>query len=115
MSLWMEWFNRGKAVALAEQGADVVEVDASKFHSIVKNHATSFYFCQQYAKQYVSKILEAISKRGLSCLTDLYGELEQTRDMAAASFVPPRRDNMVNIISSISSSSSDKMNKMMGS
>eukprot|EP00747_Dinoflagellata_sp_TGD_P224075 gnl/TRDRNA2_/TRDRNA2_96171_c1_seq1.p1 gnl/TRDRNA2_/TRDRNA2_96171_c1~~gnl/TRDRNA2_/TRDRNA2_96171_c1_seq1.p1 ORF type:complete len:148 (-),score=9.69 gnl/TRDRNA2_/TRDRNA2_96171_c1_seq1:56-436(-) len=90
MSLWMAWFNRGKAVADHSEGAHLVELDSSLFANIVKHRGTSLYYCQQYAKGYVSKIHEAISKRGLSCLTDLYGEEEDIRELAATSFTPPQ-------------------------
>jgi len=87
MVLWIMWFHRGHLVA--KEAVELVELDASEFHRMIKHRGKSFRHCRAYAERYVDLLLKSISDHGLSSLTDLYGDMDDLRDLVHEASTSP--------------------------
>uniref|UniRef100_A0A7S1RER1 Cyclic nucleotide-binding domain-containing protein n=1 Tax=Alexandrium catenella TaxID=2925 RepID=A0A7S1RER1_ALECA len=59
MVLWMNWIHRGTVTG--QTNAELVELDAKKFHEHVRHRGFCFDVCRQYARLYVQRIASASS------------------------------------------------------
>eukprot|EP00747_Dinoflagellata_sp_TGD_P123475 gnl/TRDRNA2_/TRDRNA2_173824_c0_seq1.p1 gnl/TRDRNA2_/TRDRNA2_173824_c0~~gnl/TRDRNA2_/TRDRNA2_173824_c0_seq1.p1 ORF type:complete len:187 (-),score=20.73 gnl/TRDRNA2_/TRDRNA2_173824_c0_seq1:119-679(-) len=79
MVLWMEWFYRGNL--MTQTAVELIELDAADFHRKIKQRGSSFRLCREYAERYMELLLKSISSRGLSILTDIYGDSDALSDL----------------------------------
>eukprot|EP00747_Dinoflagellata_sp_TGD_P139936 gnl/TRDRNA2_/TRDRNA2_175952_c13_seq30.p1 gnl/TRDRNA2_/TRDRNA2_175952_c13~~gnl/TRDRNA2_/TRDRNA2_175952_c13_seq30.p1 ORF type:complete len:394 (+),score=28.92 gnl/TRDRNA2_/TRDRNA2_175952_c13_seq30:178-1182(+) len=80
MVLWIKWFHRGKL--LSQESVELLELNGSDFHSMIKHRAASFRRYRTYGQLYVEALLREICETGLETLTDLYGSPDLLRELA---------------------------------